>query len=107
MDERTRHDSADHHHHDHDDPIAGEVENPVDLKLHDMLETESKKKSLNLSMKMKSYLTSPLDKEQIEEARIRIDQMHPLRKITNLEELFPLFAPVIVSFKRCRGKNKN
>ena len=71
-----------------------------------MIETQSKKDSLHLSKKMKSYLTMPLDENQIEEAKIRIDHLHPLRKIAKLEELFPLFAPIILLFKRITGESK-
>ena len=47
--------------HDHDP--ENQVEDPVDLKLHDMIEIHSKKDSLHLSMKMKEYLTEPLNEE--------------------------------------------
>ena len=46
---------------DHDPD--NQVEDPVDLKLHHMIEIQSKKDSLHLSMKMKEYLTEPLNEE--------------------------------------------
>lgn len=47
--------------HDHDP--ENQVEDPIDLKLHDMIEIQSKKDSLHLSMKMKEYLSEPLNEE--------------------------------------------
>ena len=49
--------------HDRDNHLVIEVENPVDLKLHEMIETKSKKESLHLSKKMESYLTLPLSED--------------------------------------------